>query len=103
MRWFRDLYLSNSGEITDWRASPLMATDIANLPPAYVAVAGCDPLHDEGVAFAQLLERNKVPVTLRIFPGQMHGFASMSGFLRAADEVIAESGAVLKQAWARRK
>jgi acetyl esterase len=103
MRWFRDLYLNNSGEITDWRASPLLATNIAKLPPAYVAVAGCDPLHDEGVAFARLLERNKVPVTLRIFPGQMHGFASMAGFLRAADEVIAESGAVLKQAWARRK
>jgi acetyl esterase len=87
-------------EIIDWRASPMLATNLAGLPPAYIAVAGCDPLHDEGVAFAKLLERNNVPVTLRDFPGQMHGFASMSGFLKAADEVIADIGATLKKRWA---
>ena len=97
MEWFRGLYLNSASEVTDWRASPLLATNIAGLPPAYVAVAGCDPLHDEGVAFAKLLERNGVPVTFRDFPGQMHGFASMSGFLKAADEVIADVGAALKK------
>jgi acetyl esterase len=99
MAWFRDLYLNNTNEITDWRASPMLATNIAGLPPAYIAVAGCDPLHDEGVAFAKLLEGSNVPVTLRDFPGQMHGFASMSGFLKAADEVIADIGAALKKRW----
>jgi hypothetical protein len=29
----------------------------------------------------------------------MHGFASMSGFLRAADEVVADVGAALRGAW----
>jgi hypothetical protein len=29
----------------------------------------------------------------------MHGFASMSGFLRAADEVLADVAAALKRAW----
>jgi acetyl esterase len=99
MLWFRDHYLNSAGEITDWRASPILANDLKNLPPAYIAVAGCDPLHDEGVAFAELLKHNGVPVTLRKFPGQMHGFAGMSGFLRAADEVLAEVGAALKTAW----
>ena len=97
MRWFRDHYLNSPDEIADWRVSPILAKHIANLPPAFVAVAGCDPLHDEGVAFAKLLERNGVPVTLRSFPGQMHGFASMSGFLRAADEVIADIGRTLQR------
>ena len=99
MMWFRDLYLNNANEIADWRASPILATNIAGLPPTYVAVAGCDPLHDEGVAFAKLLEGNNVSVTLRNFPGQMHGFASMSGFLKAADEVIADVGTALKNRW----
>jgi acetyl esterase len=99
MRWFRDHYLNGSADIADWRASPLLAKDVASLPPTFIAVAGCDPLHDEGVAFAQLLERNGVPVTLKEFPGQMHGFASMSGFLKAADEVIAEMGTALRFAW----
>jgi acetyl esterase len=100
MEWFRGLYLNNASEVTDWRASPLLATNIAGLPPAYITVAGCDPLHDEGVAFAKLLERNGVPVTFRDFPGQMHGFASMSGFLKASDEVIADVGAALKRSFA---
>lgn len=99
MRWFRDLYLNSPAEISDWRASPIVAKDVSKLPPAFIAVAGCDPLHDEGVAFAGLLQRNGVAVTLREFPGQMHGFASMSGFLRAADQVISDVGATLKQAW----
>jgi acetyl esterase len=99
MTWFRDHYLNDHSEIADWRASPLHARDLTNLPPAYVAVAGCDPLHDEGVAFADALRRNKVPVTLREFPGQMHGFASMQGFVRAADEVINEVGDALKRSF----
>jgi acetyl esterase len=98
MRWFRDHYLGST-DITDWRVSPIFSKELAGLPPTFIAVAGCDPLHDEGVAFAQLLERNGVAVTLRKFPGQMHGFASMSGFLKAADEVIAEIGTALKGAW----
>ncbi|MGZ5803945.1 MAG: alpha/beta hydrolase [Xanthobacteraceae bacterium] len=99
MRWFRDLYLNSPAQVLDWRASPILAKDISQLPPAFIAVAGCDPLHDEGVAFAELLKRNGVAVTLRKFPGQMHGFASMSGFLRAADQVISDVGTALKQAW----
>lgn len=99
MKWFRDLYLVAPGEIEDWRASPLRAKDFANMPPAFVATAGCDPLCDEGEAYARLLKGNGVPVTFRTFPGQMHGFASMSGFLRAADDVLADVGATLKRVW----
>jgi acetyl esterase len=100
MAWFRDLYLNGGHEVDDWRASPLRAKDLASLPPTYVATAGCDPLCDEGEAYARSLERNKVPVTFRHFPGQMHGFAGMSGFLKAADEVLADVGAALRKAWA---
>jgi acetyl esterase len=58
-------------------------------------------LCDEGEAYARLLERNNVPVTLPQFPGQMHGFASMVGFVRAAEEVLVDAGAALKRAWSR--
>jgi len=100
MRWFRELYLTGPDEVDDWRASPLRAREFANMPPAFIATAGCDPLCDEGEAYARLLERNNVPATLRHFPGQMHGFASMVGFVRAAEDVLADVGAALKQAWA---
>ncbi|HWM45282.1 MAG TPA: alpha/beta hydrolase [Xanthobacteraceae bacterium] len=99
MAWFRAHYLNGDHEVDDWRASPLRAKDLSKLPPAYVATAGCDPLCDEGEAYARALERHGVPVTFRHFPGQMHGFAGMSGFVTAADEVVADVGAALKQAW----
>jgi acetyl esterase len=99
MRWFREHYLTGLDQIDDWRASPLRASDVADMPPALIVTAGCDPLCDEGEAYARLLARNNVPVTYRFFPGQMHGFASMSGFLRAADEVVADVGAALRRAW----
>jgi acetyl esterase len=99
MEWFRDHYLNSPAEIDDWRASPLRADRLDALPPTFIATAGCDPLCDEGEAYAQLLRRHNVPVIFRHFPGQMHGFASMSGYLGAADRVIADIGATLRQAW----
>jgi acetyl esterase len=99
MRWFREHYLTGPDQIDDWRASPLRAGNVAHMPPALIITAGCDPLCDEGEAYARLLARNNVPITYRLFPGQMHGFASMSGFLRAADEVVADVGAALRRAW----
>jgi acetyl esterase len=100
MAWFRDHYLNDASDIDDWRVSPLRADGIATLPPAFIATAGCDPLCDEGEEYARLLQRHRVPVTFRHFPGQMHGFASMSGYLGAADRVLADVGATLKRAWA---
>ena len=99
MTWFRDLYLNDGKEADDWRASPLRAQDLKSVSPAYVTTAGCDPLCDEGEAYAKLLERNGVPVKFRHFPGQMHGFAAMSGFVAAADQALAEVGAELKRVW----
>jgi len=101
MQWFRDLYLRDPRDVADWRASPLRADDLSKLPPAFVATAGYDPLCDEGEAYAKLLQQSGVPVTFRHLSGQMHAFATMSGFLQAADQVIAEVGALLKGAWAR--
>jgi len=100
MAWFRGHYLNSPREIDDWRVSPLRASNLARSPPAFIATAGCDPLCDEGEDYARLLEQSGVPVTFRHFPGQMHGFASMSGFLRASDEVLADAGAALKRVWA---
>ena len=100
MLWFRDHYLRDLRDVADWRASPLRADDLSKLPPAFIATAGCDPLCDEGQAYAELLEKSGVPVTFRHFPGQMHGFATMSGYLQAADQVIADVGAALERAWA---
>jgi acetyl esterase/lipase len=42
--------------------APARATDLAGLPPAYIAVAGRDPLRDDGARYAELLAAAGVPV-----------------------------------------
>jgi len=60
----------------DWRVSPLLAPVelLARMPTTLLQIAGADPLRDEGIAFAQLLQSLHVPVTLRVYAGECHGF-----------------------------
>ncbi len=53
MRWFRAHYLAGDEDGRDPRASPLLADDLAGMAPTYLAVAGFDPLCDEGLAYAR--------------------------------------------------
>ena len=48
MEWFWAHYLGDVDGTRDWRASPLMAPSLINLPPAYLITAGYDVLRDEG-------------------------------------------------------
>ena len=99
MRWFYDQYLRAAADAADWRASPLLAADLAGLPPAFVLTAGYDPLSDEGDAYAARLAAAGVPVAHRRFPGQVHGFAMNGRIIRAAAVALDEAAAALKTAW----
>lgn len=96
MEWFRDQYFRGAEDGADWRASPLKATDFEGLPPAYVLTAGYDPLCDEGEAYARKLHDAGVTVTMRRYPGQIHGFLNMGKMIRAAGEALDEAGRYLK-------
>ena len=86
-------YLGPDGDPTDPRVSPLLAEDLSGLPRAYVAVAGFDPLRDEGLAYAERLRQAGVPVTLRRYGGAVHPFVnavdSRVGRAAMADAVAA--------------
>jgi acetyl esterase len=99
MRWFYDQYLRIPEDAADWRVSPLLASDLAGLPPAFVLTAGYDPLCDEGDAYAARLAAAGVPVTHRRFPGQVHGFVTNGRVIRAAEAALDEAAAALKAAW----
>ncbi len=90
MDWYKDQYLNDPGEAFDPRVSPLLAADVAGLPPAFVAVAGFDPLRDEGEAYAARLAAAGVPVMLRRFSGVTHGLINATGVGPVAREMLLE-------------
>jgi acetyl esterase len=90
----RDQYVTDPGQRTDPRVSPLLGDVPAGLAPAYVATAGFDPLRDEGEAYARKLADAGIEVELRRFPDQIHGFLNVLGAGRSAR---AASGEVARQ------
>jgi acetyl esterase len=98
MRWFIDHYMRGSADERDWRASPLRAVDLSGTAQALVLTCACDPLCDEGIAYARRLEREGVRVTHLHFSDQIHGFMTMSRIIRAGDVAIDMMAAVLNKA-----
>jgi len=80
------------------RSAPALAESFVGLPPAMVSTAGHDPLRDDGEAYASLLERDGVPVTVRRFEDMVHGFASFDGVVPATTAAVDECVAVLREA-----
>ena len=84
MRWFRDHYLRDETDRHDWRAAPLHAGDLSDLPPALVLTAQCDVLHDEGKAYAQRLREAGADVEYVDCEGMIHGFFTMTPMIDGA-------------------
>jgi acetyl esterase/lipase len=62
----------NAGEVSPY-AAPARATDLSNLPPAYVSTMEFDPLRDEGILYAMRLLEQGVSTELHQFAGTFHG------------------------------
>jgi acetyl esterase len=88
LRYDYGLYLGEWRDHTDPRVSPLMFDDLTGAPAAIVVVAECDPLRDEGVAYAGLLEHFAVPVELLEAEGMVHGFLRMGNLVPEALEIV---------------
>jgi len=81
-------YLGAFGDHTDPRVTPLLCSDLAGVAPAVVVVAECDPLRDEGVAYAGLLGHFGVPVELLEAEEMVHGFLEMGGVVPDAMAIL---------------
>ncbi len=88
MEWFRDHYLRTMDDAYDPDASPLLAKDLTRLPPAVIITAECDPLCDEGAAYAKRLSDAGVPVTYTCYKGMIHPFFSLSGVIPQAFDAL---------------
>jgi acetyl esterase len=88
LNWFYRHYAPEAIDRLDPRFSPLLADVPANTAPVLLAVAECDPLHDEGLAYAAHLREAGVDVDLKVWPGMTHDFMRMGAIVEEADEAL---------------
>lgn len=96
MDYFYGHYMPETWMRSDWRASPMLATDHSGLPPALVLTAGFDPLRDEGRAYADKLSAAGVPTQYICFERQIHGFVPLGRILDEANTAVKLCAQVLR-------
>ncbi|MEU0496437.1 alpha/beta hydrolase [Mycobacterium sp. NPDC006124] len=79
---------------------PGRATNFAGLAPAYVAVAGYDPLRDDGVQYAGMLAGAGVPVEVHDAETLVHGYLGYHGVVPAATDAVERGLSALRRALA---
>jgi acetyl esterase/lipase len=76
MEWFWNHY-ADPADRSNPKASPLLASNLAGLPPAMVITCQYDPLRDEGDAYARALSAAGVPVQHLRARGHIHTSITM--------------------------
>ena len=97
MDYFADHYLPSAVNRRQPWVSPLH-TDLKGLPPAFVLTAECDPLRDQGEAYAGRLQKAGVATQLKRYDGMFHPFFSLAGIIDGAKTALADAGAALRVA-----
>jgi acetyl esterase len=98
IEYFNSLYLPAGTDRNSPKVSPLRAKDFSGLPPAYVMLGGYDPLHDEGLAYAEKLKAAGGQVTIADYAGMVHCFIYLQTILPQAHEAVAEAAKAVKRA-----
>ena len=96
--WFLDAYAGDADR-SDPRLSPAVAGDLGGLAPATVVTAECDPLADEGAAYARALAEAGVPTQYTCFAGQVHPFVLLGSLVDDAHEARRLIGGRLAEAF----
>ena len=99
IQWFFGLYLRSPADRDDWRFAPLNAPDVDGVAPAWFGLAECDPLVDEGLAYADRLRAAGVATGLEIYRGVIHEFIKMGRAVPAARQAHSDAAAALRQAF----
>ncbi len=79
-KWFWDRYVPDPVLRTQPTVSPLLAPidQLRGLPPALVISAECDPVRDEGEAYAHKLIQAGVPVVATRYLSTIHPFVTLN-------------------------
>jgi acetyl esterase len=78
--------------------APGRAPNLADLAPAYIGVAGYDPLRDDGIRYGELLAAAGVPVEVHNAETMVHGYVGYAGVVPAATAAMDRGLAALRAA-----
>ncbi len=95
--YYADQYLDRETQRMDPHVSPLLAADLAGLPPAHIITAEFDVLRDEGESYAGRLRAAGNTVTQKRYGGMIHSFIVLNKVLDVADEAMDDCVVVLKE------
>lgn len=97
--WFFNHYVNTPADRDDWRFAPLHVPDVDGVAPAWIGLAECDPLVDEGVMYADKLRTAGVAVDLEIYRGVVHEFIKMGRAIPEALQAHGDAARALKHAF----
>lgn len=97
MEWFMNLYLSME-ERANPLASPLLHSNLSDLPACFIATCEYDPLRDEGEAYGAALRASGVQAENKRYDGLIHAVANMTGVLDGGRALVADVGGRLRTA-----
>jgi acetyl esterase len=104
--YFFNHYIRTPADRDDWRFAPLDGVDASGHPvdltgvtPAWLGLAECDPLVDEGVEYADRLRMAGVAVDLDIYRGVVHEFIKMGRAIPEASRAHTDAARALKNAF----
>jgi acetyl esterase len=104
--YFFSHYLRSDADRDDWRFAPLDGVDstghvrdLERVAPAWIGLAECDPLTDEGVMYGDRLRMAGVDVDLEIYPGVVHGFIQFGRAIPTALSAHNDAARALRHAF----
>ena len=99
MEGARAMYVPEKKRWSDPYVSPALAPELSSLPAALVVTSGCDPLRDDGEAYATRLADAGVPVTCVCYEDMIHAFLLLFKKSRSRQQALDTAAAGLKEAF----
>ncbi len=99
MEAVRAMYVPEKKDWSNPYVSPLLAPDLSLLPPALVVTAGCDPLKDEGKAYALRLSEAGVQAKCVCYEDMIHAFLLLFKRSRSRQQALDTAAAALRAAF----
>lgn len=97
--YFFNHYIPDLAQREDWRFAPLNASLPEGMSPVWLGLAECDPLIDEGIAYADKLRAAGVAVELEIYRGVVHGFINWGQVIDEARTLHRDAAAAMRRAF----